>query len=128
LSTTLAQRIDLLFKTCRNEDGKEFTYVDVQTGSNKAVTAPYVWKLRTGEAQNPSLRVMKALSAFFGVPCEYFFGDDVTQWDTHNLRLAHGLRQAGLAEIALSASELDREGRQIVLNLIDHMRQLRGQS
>jgi len=124
----MAERIDLLFKTLRNEDGKEFTYMDVQTGSNKAVTAPYVWKLRNGQAANPSLRVMKALSAFFGVPCEYFFGDDVTQWDTHSLRLAHGLRQAGLAEIALSVSELDREGREVVLNLIRYVRQLRGQS
>jgi hypothetical protein len=31
-----------------------------------------------------------------------------------------------VAEIALSASELDREGRQVILNLIRYVRKLQG--
>ena len=126
MSTTLAERIDLLFKTFRDQDGKEFTYMDVQTGSNKAVTAPYVWKLRTSQAANPTLRVVKALSGFFGVPCEYFFDDEVTQKDAQRLRLVHGLRDAGVTQIALHAGKLDREGRRGILDLVNYVRRLQG--
>ena len=39
------------------------------------LTGTEVKSLRTGKAQNPSIRVLKALSEFFGVPMSYFLED-----------------------------------------------------
>ena len=122
---TLAERIERLFKTFRRKDGKEYSYKDVEAGTGKAVTAPYVWKLRTGEAQNPSLRILRALSEFFGVPMTYFI-QDTSEEELANLKLAAELRDTGVARIALRASEVDEDGRRAILEMIEYVRKAQG--
>ena len=125
MTQTLAERIETLFKTFRKKDGKEFTYKEVEAGTGKAVTAPYVWKLRTGQATNPSIRVLKALSEFFGVPTSYFI-EDTSKEELANLKLAAQLRNSGTARIALRASDLDEDGQRAVLEMIEYVRKAQG--
>jgi transcriptional regulator with XRE-family HTH domain len=89
------------------------------------VTAPYVWKLRTGEAKNPSIRILRALSEFFGVPMTYFI-EDTTDEELANLKLAAKLRGTSVARIALLASDLDEEGRRAILEMIGYVRKAQG--
>jgi transcriptional regulator with XRE-family HTH domain len=70
----VSEKIDHLFRTVRREDGREYTYDDVETGTDGRVSRSYVWKLRHGRNRNPSLDVIEAMSHFFRVPPSYFFG------------------------------------------------------
>jgi transcriptional regulator with XRE-family HTH domain len=125
MTKTLAERIEILFKTFRRRDGREHTYKDVEAGTGKAVTAPYVWKLRTGEAKNPSIRILRALSEFFGVPMTYFV-EDTSEEELANLELAAQLRDTGVARIALLARDLDEDGQRSILEMIDYVRKAQG--
>jgi len=125
--STLARKIDLLFKNFKKPDGQEFTYQEVEEGTNKAVTGAYVWKLRTGKAENPGYRVLKALSDFFGVSVSYFFDEqEPSEEYVQKLRLAAELHKAGVAHIALRASDLDEAGRRAVLEMIEYVRKAQG--
>ncbi|WP_420640457.1 hypothetical protein [Candidatus Leptofilum sp.] len=120
-----AQRLDYLFKRFTHPDGREFSYEEVQNGTDKAVTAAYIWRLRTGKAANPGYWVIKALSDFFGVDPNYFFQDEkqaVEMADKQaRTNLADRLQNDSVKDIALRASELDEAGRQAILGMIDYI-------
>jgi transcriptional regulator with XRE-family HTH domain len=120
-----AQRLDHLFKQFTHPDGSEFSYEEVQNGTGKAVTAAYIWRLRTGKASNPGYWVIKALSDFFGVDPNYFFQDEKKAKEIAskqvNVDLAKQLQENSVKDIALRASKLDEDGRQAILGMIDYI-------
>ena len=120
-----AQRLDNLFKQFTHPDGREFSYEEVQNGTAKAVTAAYIWRLRTGKATNPGYWVIKALSDFFGVDPSYFFqeGRQAAEMVNKqaNVNLADRFQESSVKDIALRASELDEAGRQAILGMIDYI-------
>ena len=124
----LAEKIDLLFKSCTKPDGKEFTYQEVEAGTGGAVSSTYVWKLRTGKSTNPGYRVLQALGDFFGVPPSYFFEDKFSAQQLEDLWLTATLRDRGLQRIALSATGLDETGKALVVQLIEYMRTAQNQA
>src|SRR5579859_1469820 len=103
-------RLDHLFQTCRAPDGGEFTYRQVATGIEQLVgykTSPsYLQVLRTGIRVNPSIKHLHGLCAFFGVPIEYFFDEDLARQFGAQLELAASLREPGVRELALRAMGL----------------------
>lgn len=122
-----ARRLDYLFKRFTQSDGSEYSYEEVQNGTDKAVTAAYIWRLRTGKATNPGYWVIKALSDFFGVNPNYFFQDEelaktMVEKRT-NTNLAARFQESSVKDIALRASELDEAGRQTLLDMIDYILQ-----
>lgn len=126
-SNDFAQRLDFLFKTFTQPDGSEFSYEDVQNGTNKAVTAAYVWRLRTGKANNPGYWIIKALSDFFGVDPNYFFQDEekakTIVAEQANTNLAERFQDSSVRDVALRASKLDEAGRQAILGMIEYILQ-----
>jgi len=124
--TTLAEKIDLLFKTFKKPDGSQYTYQEVEEGTGKAITGAYVWKLRTGKAENPSYKVLKVLSDFFQVPVSFFFEEEVSEEYLQNLKLATQLRGAGVQHIALRAGDLDEAGKRAVMEMIEYVRKAQG--
>jgi len=124
--TTLAEKIDLLFKTFKKPDGSQYTYQEVEEGTGKAITGAYVWKLRTGKAENPSYKVLKVLSDFFQVPVSFFFEEEVSEEYLQNLKLATQLREAGVQHIALRAGDLDEAGKRAVMEMIEYVRKAQG--
>lgn len=77
--SSLAAKIDHLFRTVRPEPDApvEFTYEQVAEGCRAAggptISAAYVWMLRKGKRDNPTMKHLEALAAFFGVHPAYFF-------------------------------------------------------
>lgn len=71
----ISAKIDHLFRTVRRSDGREYTYDEVEKGTDGRVSRSYVWKLRHGRNRNPSLDVVESLAEFFRVPPSYFFAD-----------------------------------------------------
>lgn len=122
-----ARRLDFLFKRFTHPDGSEYSYEEVQNGTSKAVTAAYIWRLRTGKATNPGYWVIKALSDFFGVDPNYFFQDEEQAREIgaeqSNTNLADQFQESSVKDIALRASELDEAGRRAILGMIDYILQ-----
>jgi transcriptional regulator with XRE-family HTH domain len=118
-----AQRLDALFKQFMHPDGREYTYEEVQNGTGKAVTAGYIWRLRTGKATNPGYWVIKALGDFFGVAPNYFFENETQASETLseqvNADLAERFQESSIKDIALRASELDENARHAILSMIE---------
>lgn len=120
-----ARRLDYLFRTITRPDGSEYTYEEVQQGTGKAVTAAYIWRLRTGKATNPGYGVIKALSSFFHVDPNYFFQDEkeatAAAGRQANADLAARFQDSSIKDVALRASELDEAGRQAILGMIEYI-------
>ena len=120
----VSQKIDHLFRTVRREDGREFTYDDVERGTHGRVSRSYVWKLRHGRNSNPSLDVIEALARFFKVPPSYFFG--ATLADDESAReaaaIAALLQDGAARKVAEQARGLSPVALGAVLDLIEHLR------
>jgi len=71
---TFADRLNLLFERARVQ-GNPLTNEDVERLSGGAISANYVWRLRSGRNPNPSLRTLEILADAFGVGLDYFRGD-----------------------------------------------------
>ncbi len=125
VSNDFARRLDCLFKRIKQPDGSEYSYEEVQNGTGKAVTAAYIWRLRTGKATNPGYWVIKALSNFFDVDPNYFFQDEDRAREIAdkriNANLAEQLQESSVKDVALRASKLDEDGRQAILGMIDYL-------
>jgi transcriptional regulator with XRE-family HTH domain len=123
-------RLDHLFQTFRASDGGEFTYRQVADGIEQRVgykTSPsYLQVLRTGVHINPSIKHLHGLCAFFGVPIEYFFDDELARQVDAQLELAAGLRDPAVRELATRAVGLSAEALGTLTAMVEHVRQLEG--
>ena len=111
-----ANRLNYAFKTITKEDGTEYTPEDIQSATNKAVTSSYVWRLRSGKADNPSIIVVKVLSDFFDVKPSYFLDDPEEEG---------GPITQSLNQIALRSGSLEDADRALILQMIDHIKHVR---
>jgi transcriptional regulator with XRE-family HTH domain len=123
-------RLDHLFQTFRAPDGGEFTYRQVATGIEQLVgykTSPsYLQVLRTGIRVNPSIKHLHGLCAFFGVPIEYFFDEDLARQLDAQLELAASLRDPAVRELATRAVGLSAEAVETLTRIVEHARRLEG--
>lgn len=113
---SFAAKLNQLFEEKRKPDGTHYTQTEVVEKTNGILTRVYLWRLRTGRANNPGLHVISALAAFFGVDPSYFFGDDIMKLEF--VRESHKKDQL-IDQIALRSSELDDKGKQAVLYMIE---------
>jgi transcriptional regulator with XRE-family HTH domain len=126
----LAEKLDRLLRAIHPRGRGEYTYREVADGVRQLGLAPisgtYVWQLRTGQRTNPTMKHIEGLAAFFGVPVNYFFNDDVaTRVDTE-LDMIVALRETPIRHIALRASGLSPESLSAITEMIEHVRRLEG--
>src|SRR5690348_18479881 len=121
-------RLDHLFRTFRAPDGGEYTYRQVADGIEQLVgykTSPsYLQVLRTGVRINPSIKHLHGLCAFFGVPIEYFFDEDLARQLDAQLKLAASLRDPAVRELATRAAGLSAEALDSLTRMVEHVRRL----
>lgn len=117
----MTARTDLLFKTITRPDGKQYSYRQIEERADGEISSTAIWKLRVGKTENPSQRMLKALSEAFQVDVGYFFDEDVTREDIPEYREQY-LSDRLIEEIALRAHGLTNEGKQAVLEVIDYVR------
>jgi transcriptional regulator with XRE-family HTH domain len=113
-AATIAARIDRLFRVFTKPDGREYSHREVEREAfarwGERVSHAYIGQLRSGQQGNPTVKPLRLLARFFGVPVSYFLGDDVVEVET--ALLAAPLRErpelAALVETArpLSAGSL----------------------
>jgi transcriptional regulator with XRE-family HTH domain len=123
-------RLDYLFQTFRAPDGGEYTYRQVADGIEQLVgykTSPsYLQVLRTGVRINPSIKHLHGLCAFFGVPIEYFFDEELARQLDAQLELAASLRDPAVRQLATRAVGLSVEALETLTAMVEHVRQLEG--
>lgn len=131
LPRSLAQKLDHLFATVRPREGREASYRDVATAitdrGGPTISPSYIWQLRSGVKDNPTLKHLQALASYFGVETAYFFDDEATERVDSELALQTAMRDAGVRAVALRAEGLSPESLELVLTVIDGARRLQNQ-
>jgi transcriptional regulator with XRE-family HTH domain len=122
---TLAQKLNTLFDSVRDERGHE--YSNERVAAAIGTSGSYVGYLRKGERDNPTKATLEALARFFGVAPAYFFDDDAAGRIVDQLtqmRLLLRLRDAGVRRVAMRLGGLSPASLHAVEAMVDQLRQL----
>lgn len=129
---TLAEKLNHLFNTIHPRDRGEYSLQEVCDGIREqggpGMTATYLWQLRTGARDNPSKAHLEALGRFFGIDPKYFLDSDTADQIDRELELIVAMRDSGIRNLALRASQLTPEALRVALNIIDQVGQLETRS
>jgi transcriptional regulator with XRE-family HTH domain len=90
------------------------------------VSGTYLWLLRTGQRDNPTMKHLIAIARFFGVPPRYFFPYDAMQQDAVPAELAAALSDDKVREMALRAAGLSDRSLKAITDMIDSARTVEG--
>lgn len=127
---SLAEKLEYLFRTVREPGRREYSNEEVATAiardQGETISASYIWYLRTGQRDNPTLKHLTALATFFGVPAAYFFDEKVRDEVEGELALVNALKDAGIRDVALRAAGLSAESLGTIGEVINRVRQLEG--
>ena len=75
---SIAEKLDRLFRaTGRPEPSYMAVAEAIRARQGVAVSHTYIWQLRTGRRDNPTVQHLTALAGYFGVPVAYFLDDDL---------------------------------------------------
>ena len=129
---SIADRLDHLFKTFRRPDGREYSHREVErelaTRYDLQLSHAYIGDLRVGRHDNPTVKALKALGTFFGVPVEYFTQDDVAHKVDQELQLAVALRElrnnGDLQTLVVRARGLSAKSLHAITEIIDDIRKI----
>jgi transcriptional regulator with XRE-family HTH domain len=120
---TFAERLEHLFRTVHPEGRRPYSLEEVASGiasqGYEPVSAAYIWALRKGQRENPTIRTVEALAGFFGVPPAYFFDDVLATKTDSELALLSRLREAGGRSMAERAEDLSPRGRAAVASILE---------
>jgi transcriptional regulator with XRE-family HTH domain len=127
----LAQRLDQLFRTVHPKDRGPYTPAEVADAINTAagervVSATYLWLLRTGERNNPTLRHLTAIAKFFGVPPVYFLPDTEADQAALPGEVLAALTDDKVRNLTLRAAGLSDRSLQAIADMVDSARAVEG--
>ncbi|MFF0063845.1 helix-turn-helix domain-containing protein [Streptomyces sp. NPDC005279] len=126
---TLADKLNHLFRTVVPAGRGPFSVEEVAkaiTETGVSISGSYIWLLRKGQRDNPTLRHLTALAKFFGVPPAYFFDDEVTADVNAELGLLVALRDTGVQMVALRAAGVSPKSLASIKEVIERVRELEG--
>jgi transcriptional regulator with XRE-family HTH domain len=127
---TLAQKLDHLFTTVHPKNRGPYSYEEVASGIERSggptISASYIWTLRTGKKDNPTMKHLEALAGFFGVSPAYFFNDESSERIAAELSLLASMRDNQVRDVALRASGLSAETLETIKGFIERARTLEG--
>lgn len=128
----LAQRLDHLFRTVHPKDRGPYTPAEVADAINTAagervVSGTYLWLLRTGERDNPTLKHLTAIARFFSVPPVYFL-PDTSQDAGLPAEVVAALTDDKVRDLALRAAGLSDRSLRAITDMVDSARAVEGLS
>ncbi len=119
---SIADKLDRLFHQVRGAGQSEVSYMTVAEAirgqQGIQISHTYIWQLRTGRRDNPTIQHLRGLAAFFGVPVAYFLDDDEARKIDGQLDLLRTLRDAQVTEIALRAADVSPSSRDTIGELV----------
>ncbi|WP_454561866.1 XRE family transcriptional regulator [Mycobacterium haemophilum] len=93
-----------------------------QTGVS--ISSAYMSQLRAGVIKNPTVQHLRAIAEFFGVSPSYLIDPDIDPHIDAQLNLLQALRDSGVRDIAMPASDLTPQSLNSLAAIVDHVRQL----
>lgn len=107
----LAQKMDYLIKTVHPKGRGPYSLREAAGLINEAareevISHSYLGQLRNGKRDNPTMKQLAVLSAFYGVPVSYFFGDEASRRSAQDVELAIAIKDPDVRDLALSAAGL----------------------
>lgn len=123
---TLADRLNHLFTVVRPA-GRSRPYSNpevaraVSEKGDVQISPQYLWALRNGSRDNPTLKQLESLAAFFGVPPAYFLSDERAADIDEQLAVLAAARDADVREIMQRSSTLSGADRLAVLRIIQRL-------
>jgi hypothetical protein len=126
-----ARRLDHLFRTAHPKDRGPYTPAEAAAAINEAagdrvVSGTYLWLLRTGKRDNPTMKHLIAIARFFAVPPTYFFPDDSLGENAVPAELTAALGDEKVREMALRAAGLSDRSLKAITDMIDSARSVEG--
>ncbi|AXH93570.1 helix-turn-helix domain-containing protein [Micromonospora aurantiaca] len=113
---TLAQRLDNLFLSVRRPDGREYSHREVAeavTAAGEPISHSYIGQLRAGDKDNPTIKHLRALARFFGVPVEYFTNEEIATDVDRELRMLTALKELQIKTVSLRRTLLPEAERSL---------------
>jgi transcriptional regulator with XRE-family HTH domain len=127
---TLADKVNYLFQTVhpagRGPYSNDEAATAIRDRGGPSISATYIWLLRKGERDNPTLKHLEALAEFFGVPPAYFFDDNATTRIDAELEMLSAMRDVGVRALALRMAGLSERSLQPIAEVIERVRELEG--
>lgn len=124
----LADRLDHLFTARGGRKGREPTYREVATAiadrGGPTVSPSYIWQLRTGLKDNPTLKHLQALAGYFQVEPAYFFDASTAERVDADSALTTAMTNPAVRAVALAAADLSPASLTMVRLVIDQTRAL----
>jgi transcriptional regulator with XRE-family HTH domain len=127
---TLADKLNFLFQTVHEPGRREYSNDEVAKAISRdqgvGISASYLWYLRTGQRDNPTLKHLEALARFFGVPAAYFFDEATTEQVEAELALLAAMKDTRIRDLALRADGLSAESLDTIREMVSRVRELEG--
>ncbi|SLH40867.1 helix-turn-helix domain-containing protein [Mycobacteroides abscessus] len=92
--------------------------------TNVKISGSYLWLLRQGERDNPTLQHLQAIAEYFGVPAAYLVEPGVDENLEAQVETLMALRDAGVRDLATRAFGVSKSGLQSLSQMADHVRKL----
>jgi transcriptional regulator with XRE-family HTH domain len=116
---SISGKLDRLFRATSHPEPSYMSVAEaIRDSQGVAISHTYIWQLRTGRRDNPTVAHLTALARYFGVPVAYFIDDEVTHRVDGQLELLRSLRSAEVTEIALRAADVSPDGRKAITEAI----------
>src|SRR6266536_1386860 len=118
---TLADRVNWLAERVHPPGRGPYSNYEIaaliEEVTGEKVSHNAIWKLRNGQAANPTMRLVSALAQVFGVPPGFFYGEQSLPAD--QVEMLALIRGSGITTVQLRAfAELTSEARQAITALI----------
>jgi ESX-1-secreted protein regulator len=126
---TLADRLNMLFAAMHRAGESPPSNDEVARAITQAgtpISGTYIWQLRRGLRDNPTMKHLQGLGEYFGVGVTYFVDDQyAARVDTDLTRLML-LRDVGVERVALRMVGLSKEAQAAISTTIEQARQREG--
>jgi transcriptional regulator with XRE-family HTH domain len=130
-ASSLAGRLDRLFRVVRPSADREYTYEEVAAAlrdrGGPTISATYLWQLRKGVRDNPTKRHLEALADFFGVSPSYFFNCDepaVPGGGSPPVEVLTALHDAAVREILVGSVGLSAATLAAIAGIVERAREI----
>ncbi|NAE18313.1 XRE family transcriptional regulator [Enterococcus hirae] len=127
---TFTEKLNVCFSTMHPGSDKPFTVQQVASAVQElgvSLSESYLFALRTGRRDNPTLRQMQALAAVFEVPTAYFVGsDEESERIDVQLGVIRAVRDQEVADVAMRASSLTPVGLRALMGVLKQLEQTPG--
>ena len=126
---SIAERLAYLFDVVHAPGTRAYTAAEVARGVRAAggsISDVYINKLLNGERGEPSLRYLRMLAGFFGVPLTFFLDDDPDPIDGPGLDLQIRLRSPQVQAMLVAAGRLPESAQSALGDIVTSLLRAEG--